>query len=314
MEAPRLLSLSSPCPTAASLKPSSDKPFLLFFSLTRNPNSYSSNCCCYTTKPPPRNTTTTSKTSYWDSNAETFRSDRFKFKFEDEDDGYDYDYDSDTTRFTWRENRKRKWWSDDDDTQGRNSVIEDVIDNVWFFKVLRSFGWLLPAIMISMLIATGPKTFLMALALPLGQAAVSFAIDKVFGRTRGRPKPRPRTKRNPFSRAASSVEINEEELDESSGISEGRQGYQSWVTTDNGSVKQRGDQRKPSFGGWDELDMRKRVAKGFTKRHSQKVGGPPRSGVDKGKMSRKGRHREAPLLLRLLVAVFPFLGSWARLL
>nr|CAD1830853.1 unnamed protein product [Ananas comosus var. bracteatus] len=32
------------------------------------------------------------------------------------------------------------------------------------------------------------------------------------------------------------------------------------------------------------------------------------------KLSTKGRYRDAPLLLRLLIAVFPFLGSWTRIL
>ncbi|PIA40102.1 hypothetical protein AQUCO_02500076v1 [Aquilegia coerulea] len=321
MEAPRLLSLSS------SLKQITPR-----FSITRNLNSSyssssssSSSCfkfvhCCFTKKRPPnKKTTTSTSSSYWDSNAESFRSDRFKFNFDDElseEDEYDR-YDS-----RWRENRKRKWWSDDDDddnddySEGGSGVVEEVIDRVWLFKVLRSFGWLLPAILMSMLLATGPKAFLMALALPLGQSALSFAIDKVFGRIQDRPKsrPRPKTKRKPFARAASNVEVNEEEFDESSGISEGKPGYQSWVATDDGPFKQNVDQHKPSFGGWDELDRRQRSDKGTTRRRRQTVGGTPRQGVEKAKMSRRGRRREAPLLLRLLISVFPFLGSWTRLL
>ncbi|KAF5204218.1 transmembrane protein [Thalictrum thalictroides] len=309
MEAPRLLLLSS-----------SLKQIIPLSSNLRNPNfSYSSSCfkfvhCCFTKKRPPTKTTISTSSSYWDSNAESFRSNRFKFNFDDElsdEDEYD-NYD-----FKWGESPKRKWWSDDDDNSERGAgVVEEVIDRVWFFKVLRSFGWLLPAIMMSMLLATGPKAFLMALALPLGQSALSFAIDKVFGRIQDKPKsrPRPKSKRKPFARAASYVEVNEEELDESSGSSEARQGYQSWVATEDGPVKQNVDQRKPSFGGWDELDRRQRSEKATTRRRRPTAGVPPRQGVEKAKMSRRGRRREAPLLLRLLISVFPFLGSWTKLL
>lgn len=178
--------------------------------------------------------------------------------------------------------------------------------------MLRSYGWLLPAIIISTLLASGPKAFLMAIALPLGQSAVSFAIDKVFGRTRDRPKPRSRTKRKPFARAASNVDI-EEELDENGGIDEEKKGYQSWVATDSSPAQQKVDenQPKPSFGGWDELDRRQGSD---TRKRRQTKEGPPRKGSEKGKMSRRQRRRDTPLLLRLLISVFPFLGSWTRLL
>ena len=38
--------------------------------------------------------------------------------------------------------------------------------------------------LVSMLVATGPKAFLMAMAIPLGQSAISFLLDAIWGRRR----------------------------------------------------------------------------------------------------------------------------------
>ncbi|KAF8394214.1 hypothetical protein HHK36_020421 [Tetracentron sinense] len=180
--------------------------------------------------------------------------------------------------------------------------------------VFRAFGWMLPAIILSMLLGNGPNAFIMALALPLGQSVLSLAINKVWGRTRDSPKPRYRTKKKPFARATSNVEtIKEEQQEENSETNKGKGSYQSWVVADDGSVKKEG-QHVPSFGGWDELDRQREIGKEPKRRPSRTTGGSPRQQVEKkGKLSRRRRNRDTPLLLRLLIAVFPFLGSWTKI-
>ncbi|MCL7045302.1 hypothetical protein MKW94_029024 [Papaver nudicaule] len=158
----------------------------------------------------------------------------------------------------------------------------------------------------------------MALALPLGQSIISYAIDKLFGRIDNNPNPRSRTKRKtrkPFARGSRDTTMSEEEDEEEiSQASGGRSGYQSWVGGDmNGPVKKKDNQRETTFGGWDELDLRGgKSGDGATKRPPRKRGGLPRE--MKGKLTKKGRNNSTPLLIRLLIAVFPFLGSWTRIL
>ncbi|KAI3843078.1 hypothetical protein MKX03_018333 [Papaver bracteatum] len=277
--------------------------------LTKNHNTRNLNLCsareirCCSTKRRSR----TGK-GYWDSNAEANWTDRFKINFRDElnDDEY--------VGFGRREKQTRNWWSDEDDNSpemGRG-VWEEAVDNIWIIKVFSAFGWLLPAVVASLLLASGPKAFLMALALPLGQSILSYAIDKLFGRINRNPKPRSGTKTKPRGSrdAMMSEEEDETEMSQTSG---GRSGYQSWVGADkNGPAKQKDNQRETTFGGWDELDLRGRKSgDGATKRSPQKRG---LSREMKGKLTKKGRNKSTPLLIRLVIAVFPFLGSWMRIL
>ncbi|KAL5990302.1 hypothetical protein ACLOJK_011199 [Asimina triloba] len=173
--------------------------------------------------------------SSWDSNAESLRAGRFRFQG-DADQG--------------RRREKRKWWSDEDeDDDNESSEIEEdsdafdeqLWDTFWIFKVFRSYGWMLPAIIISMLLATGPAAFLMALAFPLGQSVLSLAVDKVWGSMQDRPKRKSRSKKK------------NQENRENSGDGQ-RWGYKTWVVTDDGLIDKDNSQRLSSFGGWDELD------------------------------------------------------------
>ncbi|XP_042487227.1 uncharacterized protein LOC122067437 [Macadamia integrifolia] len=253
---------------------------------------------------------------FWDSNAEDLRSGRFKFRYgeesmgEDEEDG---DYEEDVG-FRTRRKQKRNWWSDNSwsEMDQEPGVLEEAIDSIWILKVIKSFGWMLPAIILSMLLETGPKAFLMALALPLGQSLLFLAIDKVWGMITDSRKPRYRNKKKPFSRNSNRVEKNEEaKQEQTSEATEEKWGYQSWVETNDGSAK--GSEHAPSFGGWDDLDRRGSSAKAPPRRPPQTPSGPLGSQMKKkGKFSR--RNRDTPLLLRLLIAVFPFLGSWTRML
>ena len=165
-----------------------------------------------------------------------------------------------------------------------------------------------------MLLATGPKAFLMALALPLGQSALSLAFEKVWGNSSEEERARQKTKKRPFrkSTSASGYEWQDEE--------DGAQGYRSWVSGDVG-VDDEGDDvvsRPPrSFGGWDELDWQEGSTKRTTKRQrpiTMTRSSSDNTSEDRGKLSGNVKYRDAPLFLRLLVAVFPFLGSWTRML
>lgn len=245
-------------------------------------------------RPPGRN--------HWDSyTAETIQTGRCRFNIHDEfleEDGDEEDFD-----FT-NSAKQRVWWSDDE------SEIDDVEDEeYWIFKVLGAFGWMVPAITISMLLGTGSNAFIMAIALPLGQRALSLAIDKVWGRTssnnrkpssRHRPRTRTRTKKKPFTRAASNIVADEERVTS----------YPSWVGSNYRSVKKNASS---SFGGWDELVGNDKIPKRRVGVPIQKGQGPPRQQSKKNNLSRRLKN-STPLLLRLLIAVFPFLGSWTRLL
>jgi hypothetical protein len=244
------------------------------------------------------------------------------------------------------------------------------------------YGFLLPVMLVSMFAATGTKAFLMAMAFPLGQSAISFLLEAVWGRRKGNRDDRWR--RRP-------VQDEEEDYPEDatdfatggrgsrysgSGSSyyEGRRGrrsYQSRVSNDfadaaSTAVGADDDNTKSSssgdgwgasksgggYGGWDELLDNSAAAAQEAKRNrnsfsdgntgystksrpsatgeedadytaagsggrvEQGVGAPMR--MRRRRMPRtmglgSTRYKQAPLLMRLLVAVFPFMGSWFRL-
>lgn len=213
----------------------------------------------------------------WDSNAETFRTRNF-----------DFDSDSD---------------DDDDDANQWLDILEDFIDGVWIFKAFRSFGWMLPAIISSLLLTSGPKAFLMALAIPMGQSALSLLFQTVWG---GRPKNKTKRqgkskKRSPPS-AASYVDIDDEQEEFVVDDKKRENGYQTWVSEDDFSSGKKTNGSSSSFGGWEDLDAKTRSKKDAKRK------------TTKSKMSRRDKRSETPLFLRLLIAVFPFLGSWTRML
>ncbi|XVF06466.1 hypothetical protein REPUB_Repub06bG0050500 [Reevesia pubescens] len=227
-----------------------------------------------------------------------------QFRFDPLTDEYD-----DDDEFEFRSAAKqRTWWSDFDDYDDVWDFDED--DEFWVFKVFRAFGWILPAIVISLLLGTGPNAFIMALAVPLGQSALSLVFDKVSGRVSKNRKftSRPKTKKKHFTRAANNVRAKNGKQEASKCGGE-KGSYSSWLNTD-GSLRDKDTKKAPKFGGWDQLDDEVETQK---RASSQKGNGQPKQ-QKKGKYSRIGRVRETPLLLRLLIAVFPFLGSWTRFL
>ncbi|XP_050220975.1 uncharacterized protein LOC126671261 [Mercurialis annua] len=209
--------------------------------------------------------------------------------------------------------KQRVWWSnyndyeeeDDDDDDD-----DDVQNEFWVFKVIRAFGWMVPAIGISLLLGTGPNPFLMALAVPLGQTAISLVIDRVWGTASSRPRSsyrtRSKTRRKPFVRPTSRERTSKEQDDRKT--REEKQSYsQSWTAASDGVSFKKGGHK---FGGWDELDNMHKVPKEKARQTTDEF---PKQQQRQAKVKLgRTRGRDKPLFVRLLIAIFPFLGSWSR--
>lgn len=180
-------------------------------------------------------------------------------------------------------------------------------------QVVGSYGWMLPFIIISTVLATGPKAFLMALALPFGQSVTSLVLKKLWSITQNSPKRRVRTKKKPLASTSGNVVNDDKEQDKSRGSRKRKMGYQSWVDG-NGVSVDKDVQDSPKFGGWDELDGIEEFGAGSMQRMSAQTARSSLRTPVKGKLSRRRRKGDIPLLLRLLIAVFPFLGSWSKML
>ncbi|GLU08262.1 hypothetical protein SLE2022_251850 [Rubroshorea leprosula] len=219
----------------------------------------------------------------WDSNAETVRTESFSFNPQSDDE-------------------------EEEDEDGSSGSLEEVIDSLWSFKVFKSYGLLFPAIFISALLATGPKALLMALAFPVGQSIFSLAFEKLSGGTKKKQKRRARKRRKTSSNTVKNNQMEREVQVDDQDSRDGK-GYQSRMATDNGSVN-KGDQYAPNFGGWDDLTGTESVKRPYQVKSGKRKATKSKG---KGKLSMEGRRSDAPLLLRLLIAVFPFLGSWTKL-
>ncbi|KAL8486739.1 hypothetical protein ACS0TY_023437 [Phlomoides rotata] len=170
---------------------------------------------------------------------------------------------------------------DFDDSALQWEVLDEYIDSIWIFKVFGSYGWMLPPVLFSMLLVTGPKAFLMALALPLGQSTFAFAIERFQNRDKIKPKPKHKYKtKKGRSRSYSSRDDELEEEPEFYGSQETRtqkKGYQSWVSKSN-------DRSRNNFGGWDELDSQMDSvgsSRRAAQRSSRMQGTPPPKGKKK---------------------------------
>lgn len=233
-----------------------------------------------------------------------------RFRFESLDNS-DEDHGS---RFA-RNSDQRAWWSDyEGEDEDDMWMFEDEEGEFWVFKVFKSIGWTLPAVAISLLLGNGPDAFVMALVVPLAQSALSLAFDKVWGRTSDRWRPTTskskmkRRKKGFSSTAANNVKTNSGRREEEyTTVEEKASDYQSWVWV--GTAHNKGAKKAPNYGGWDQLVMQMKTQ---TKGQSQKA--VHNKAQKMGKLSRTGRVREKPLFMRLLIAAFPFLGSWNKLL
>ncbi|RYQ79876.1 hypothetical protein Ahy_Scaffold1g106655 isoform B [Arachis hypogaea] len=245
----------------------------------------------------------------WDSNAEPFRRRNFNRRTEPDE----QQQQQRREREYWS---KRRWWSDeppDIDEGSSGGVWEEVIDSmvlqcISFFslQVFKSYGWALPFIIVSFLLSTGPKAFLMALALPLGQSALQLAFEKLWGQPENKPKRKYRTRRKPRGMNGTTVD---EEAEENSRMRTGRTGYQSWVVEDNNSsAADSGNRESQSFRGWDDLERSRSTSS------SRMMDGSRSTRTEAGRLSRREVKSDTPLLLRLLIAIFPFLGTWTKML
>ncbi|CAI9117989.1 OLC1v1019490C1 [Oldenlandia corymbosa var. corymbosa] len=187
-----------------------------------------------------------------------------------------------------------------------DDVLQEYIDSIWIFKVFGSYGWALPFILVSLVITNGPKSFLLALTLAILQSTFAFAFQKMW-ESRGKQRSQRKTKKKKTRRSSRTENTFWE--DERLGNQENKKrkmGYKSWVQSDDDS----------SFGGWDKLDSENEFQFRSPTKSGQRVGGRSEksSSSEKSRISEEVRRSETPLLLRLLIAAFPFLGSWTKML
>ncbi|PHU21487.1 hypothetical protein BC332_06594 [Capsicum chinense] len=174
-------------------------------------------------------------------------------------------------------------------------------------RVLWSYGWALPPIVLALLVTGGPKAFLMALAIPLGQSTFSFAIQKMLDTTQNKPTRKSKTKKRRRA-APTSSKANFWRRAGSSKTRKRKTGYQSWVPNNDVSAS-KDDREVSKYGGWDELDQETE-----SKSSAQSSAETSKIPMEKGKLSSAEAKSDTPLLLRLLISMFPFLASWTKLL
>ncbi|CAI9787169.1 unnamed protein product [Fraxinus pennsylvanica] len=219
--------------------------------------------------------------------------------------------DYDDEEFGFRNAAKQRiWWSEEfyEDEEEGFGILEGSIGFNWIFKVFRAFGWMLPAIIISLLVGTGPNTIIMALALPLAQSALSLAANTLWGRSRDTSRPKSKGKKWTYTGATSNNRVGKEKRKHPHTKRKEAWDHRSWASASNASAKS-GKSDRQNFGGWDELDEQTGVHKVSNTAPIVKANEPRMQ--DKVNMSRRTKGG-TPLLVRLLISVFPFLGSWTK--
>lgn len=232
---------------------------------------------------------------------------------------YEFDFYEDEFGLGNARKQRRKWWSedsspwdtdidDDDELLDGLGILEGSIGFSSIFKVLGSFGWMIPPIILSMLLGTGTDTFFMALVLPLAQSALSLLFDSVWGRptNRHRTTSKSQKRKRTSAGATSSSRMKEEKQRRSQN---GKRAGDYWSWGSNNISAEKGEERARNFGGWDELDRAERMQEETNTARANQT----RRDTE-GKLSRRARNRHTPLLVRLLIAFFPFLGFWSKLL
>ncbi|KAI3459057.1 hypothetical protein Pfo_015720 [Paulownia fortunei] len=243
----------------------------------------------------------------WDKNVKPNQRSRFGDAYVTDD----YDVEDE---FGFRNaSKQRMWWSDDiyeedDEEDGGFGILEAYIGFNWVFKVFRAFGWMIPAVILSLLLGTGPNAIIMALALPLAQSALSLAADTLWGRSDETPRPKTKSKKRPFAGAPGRTKVRKEkDIRTQTGKEAGN--YKSWVDANNVSANR--EKRNPqNFGGWDELDNQVRADKEPCVAPVKQANEP--RAQERVKISRRTKG-DTPLLMRLLIAMFPYLGFWTKL-
>ncbi|KAK6156421.1 hypothetical protein DH2020_010669 [Rehmannia glutinosa] len=238
----------------------------------------------------------------WDKNVNPNRRSRFSDAYATDD----YDEEEEYGEFR-NATKQRMWWSDDfyaeDDEEDEGfGILEASFGFNWVLKLFRAFGWMIPAVIISLLLGTGPNTIIMAVALPLAQSALSLAADTLWGRSDETPRPKSKSKKRPFARAAGRTKAKKEkEVHFQTGKEAGN--YKSWADANTVSAKN-GKRNRQNFGGWDELDREPRVT---PIKQADEI-----RAEERVKISRRTKG-DTPLFMRLLIAMFPYLGFWTKL-
>ncbi|XP_010485799.1 PREDICTED: uncharacterized protein LOC104764057 [Camelina sativa] len=207
-------------------------------------------------------------------------------------------------QFGNRKKKKKPWWFDDDDDDYDDWMVEEEEDWTMVFEVFRTLSWMLAPIGISMLLGTDSNAGLMALAVPFVQSVLSLVVSKVWSRPSIRPMKRSR--RDTFSRSGSvgSERRRKAKQGENMRGDVDKGGYKSWMVGDADS-----NSMGTVYGGWDDLDTLREIRNGYSANENVR----PKQQFER-KASRRWRVKEKPLLLRMLIAAFPFLSSWTRLL
>ncbi|KAL2482105.1 uncharacterized protein Fot_43549 [Forsythia ovata] len=247
--------------------------------------------------------------SNWDWERTVKPNQRSRFGNEYVTDEYDNDEE-----FGFRNAAKQRiWWSEEfygeEEEDEGFGILEGSTGFNWIFKVFRAFGWILPAIFISLLLGTGPSAIIMALALPLAQSALSLVAGTLWGRSGDTSRPKSKGKKWPYTGATSNTRVGKEKGKNPQTRKKEAGDYRSWAAANNVSAKS-GKRNQQNFGGWDDLDEQTRVDKVPNTVPVVKANEPRVQ--DKIKMSRRTK-RDTPLLVRLLIAVFPFLGFWTKM-
>ncbi|KAG7575955.1 hypothetical protein ISN45_Aa03g004060 [Arabidopsis thaliana x Arabidopsis arenosa] len=200
--------------------------------------------------------------------------------------------------------KKRPWWLDDDDDDDYDDWTDEEEDWSTVFEVFRTLSWMLAPIGISLLLGTDSNAGLMALAVPLVQSVLSLVVSKVWSRPSFRPMERSR--RDSFSRSASvsSARTRKARQGENMRGVVDKGGYKSWMVGDADS-----NSMGTGYGGWDDLDTLREIRNDNLSNENVRQ---KQQSVERA--SRRWRVKEKPLLLRMLIAAFPFLGSWTKLL
>ncbi|KAH0640507.1 hypothetical protein KY285_037093 [Solanum tuberosum] len=152
----------------------------------------------------------------------------------------------------------------------------------------------------------------MAFALPIGQSTLFFAIQKILDVIQNKPTRKSKPKKRQRA-APTSSKTNFWRRGGSSKTRKRKTVYQSWVSNNDVSAS-KGDREVSRYGGWDELDQEMQSSKSSFESSDKSSAETSKIHVEKGKLSRPEATSDTPLLLRLLISMFPFLASWTKLL
>ncbi|KAI4342617.1 hypothetical protein MLD38_027223 [Melastoma candidum] len=195
----------------------------------------------------------------------------------------------------WNWRRRRRRYSEKGAAQ----------DALWLFRVLRPYGWSLPLILLSWLAASGPKAFFISLALSFALSAVALLVQFLWpGFKLVSPGDDSMSKRSSVGRVRRGG-MARGQKDEKTDGQKRESTYDSWLESDLGLGLY-----DSSFGGWADSEEERfldELRQATEKRRKEKIA----SG--KSRESLQEAEAEAPLLLRLLVAMFPFVASWTKL-